>query len=165
MNGMGKSQWRLEKIAPITVYKFWSRWSTCSWVARWLNNCGVMRPTSPSNSLLKEVTLALRSLFLCYNDSLINLSTNIWRYSIEFGFSWELVFHRSYGGNRMTWFSMLVIGHWTKHTKWYGILCLIMVGLSGTRSPRLEKYSERCLPRCSQWFWLIMVCQSPCWYL
>jgi hypothetical protein len=84
-DGVDKSWQRLMRVAPIVAHWLWSRWTTNTSIAFWLNKCAAMRVTSFGNSLLKEVTLALKNIFQWHSASLINLLAYHWNLLVAFG--------------------------------------------------------------------------------
>ena len=89
------------------------------------------RLTLSSNSLQKEVILALGHLFRSSIVFSSNHSTTFWNLLVKFGTSWEGVSRGSFGVNVMISFLILVNGLWRRRTTWCGIPFLITVELGG----------------------------------
>ena len=72
-NGVDEYQQRLIRVAPVVALHLWSRWSTYSSVALWLNKCGATRLTSFGNPLLKTRQYWLSKMQYLFDQPLSKL--------------------------------------------------------------------------------------------
>ena len=96
MSAAGKCRLRSTKVSLVTARSRWNWWNIGFLAIHSLNKGGDVLPISCGNSLPKRGTLAQGNLFVWCNAFLTNLCARHWS-----GFSWGVVFHGSFGANKM----------------------------------------------------------------
>lgn len=92
--GMDESRRRLIRVTPIVVCHHVESVEHIFFSCPLAQQVCPMQLTSFGNSLLKEVTLALRIYFFQWcSASLMNFLANDWNHSLVFGSSWKVFFY------------------------------------------------------------------------
>lgn len=151
---MDESRRRLIRVTPIVVCHHVESVEHIFFSCPLAQQVCPMQLTSFGNSLLKEVTLALRIYFFQWcSASLMNFLANDWNHSLVFGSSWKVFFYGLFDflKNDMTCSALqwLVV----KHTKLCKIPYLTMVDLSNNKLSWFGKDTKCCLCTCSLKIW------------